>query len=78
MHLALTSLMEDAMHSLSDKTSLVRCAYCGQPFAFNGFGVEAWQVGDRFVCNEFCADGLPDQRQSVEPAPPGSEDLHVK
>jgi hypothetical protein len=37
-----------------------RCAYCGAPLTLNAAGVVAWRVGNRFVCNEFCADGLPD------------------
>jgi len=35
-----------------------RCAYCGEPLAFNAHGVQAWRTGNEFVCNEFCADGL--------------------
>jgi hypothetical protein len=38
-----------------------RCAYCSAPLTFNAAGVVAWRVGNRFVCNEFCADGLPDE-----------------
>lgn len=34
------------------------CAYCGEPLSFTSNGVNAWRVGDRFVCNEFCADGI--------------------
>jgi hypothetical protein len=37
-----------------------RCAYCSAPLTFNGAGVVAWRVGNQFVCNEFCADGIPD------------------
>ncbi len=36
------------------------CAYCGAPLVANAAGLVAWRVGNRFVCNEFCADGLPD------------------
>jgi hypothetical protein len=39
-----------------------RCAYCGAPLPLNIGGVEAWRVGDGFVCNEFCADGIPRPR----------------
>ena len=35
-----------------------RCAYCGEPLAFNAHGVQSWRTGNEFVCNEFCADGL--------------------
>ena len=34
------------------------CVYCGEPLPFGQRGVEAWRVGDKFVCNEFCADGI--------------------
>jgi hypothetical protein len=50
-----------------------RCAYCSAPLAFNTAGVVAWRVGSRFVCNEFCADGVPDEfisPQAVPLAPP--------
>jgi hypothetical protein len=38
-----------------------RCAYCGAPLIANAAGLVAWRVGNQFVCNEFCADGLPDE-----------------
>lgn len=34
------------------------CIYCGEPLPFTQNGVKAWRVGDKFVCNEFCADGI--------------------
>jgi hypothetical protein len=34
------------------------CAYCSEPLSFTSHGINAWRVGDRFVCNEFCADGI--------------------
>jgi hypothetical protein len=34
------------------------CVYCGEPLPFTRKGVEALRVGDKFVCNEFCADGI--------------------
>jgi hypothetical protein len=37
-----------------------RCAYCGSVLPRNIEAVEAWRVGSRFVCNEFCADGIQD------------------
>jgi hypothetical protein len=37
------------------------CAYCDSVLLRNIGGVEAWRVGSRFVCNEFCADGIPDE-----------------
>jgi hypothetical protein len=51
------------------------CAYCGSVLPRNMEGVAAWRVGSRFVCNEFCADGIPLQvaartssRRSIMPA----------
>lgn len=47
-----------------------RCAFCGEPFPFVGGRAQAWRVGDRYACNEFCADGVEDaslsRRQSGE------------
>jgi hypothetical protein len=37
-----------------------RCAFCGAPLVSNAAGLVAWRVGNQFVCNEFCADGLPE------------------
>jgi hypothetical protein len=48
------------------KLSHARCAYCGAPLSFNAAGIVAWRVGNRFVCNEFCADGLPDEQLGPE------------
>jgi len=39
----------------------LRCAYCDEPLALNARGVNAWRVGNQFVCNEFCADGIAPQ-----------------
>jgi hypothetical protein len=36
----------------------LRCAYCGEPLSLTAHGIEAWRVGNEFVCNEFCADGI--------------------
>jgi hypothetical protein len=43
----------------------LRCAYCGEPLVLTARGVNAWRVGDTFVCNEFCADGLAPKRIPV-------------
>jgi hypothetical protein len=45
-----------------------RCDYCGEPLAFNAAGVLAWRVGDRFVCNEFCAEGVSNDCVSLPAA----------
>jgi hypothetical protein len=36
----------------------LRCAYCDEPLSLTSRGVNAWRVGNQFVCNEFCADGI--------------------
>ena len=50
------------------------CIYCGEPLAFGERGVEAWRVGDKFVCNEFCADGI--SPGSSNPKSRSGEDAH--
>jgi hypothetical protein len=52
-------LSEQPMRARPCEGNSERCAYCGAPLPLNGEGVEAWRVGDQFVCNEFCADGIP-------------------
>ena len=39
----------------------LRCAYCGEALALISRGVNAWRIGNQFVCNEFCADGIAPQ-----------------
>jgi hypothetical protein len=29
----------------------LRCAYCGEPLALIPRGVNAWRIGNQFVCN---------------------------
>jgi hypothetical protein len=41
---------------MSGQTS--QCAYCGAALPIAFYGVDAWRVGNGFVCNEFCADGF--------------------
>jgi hypothetical protein len=48
---------------------LGRCAYCGAPLVSNAAGVVAWRIGNQFVCNEFCADGVPDVSMKPETLP---------
>jgi hypothetical protein len=53
-----------------------RCAYCSAPLIFNAsvlFNasvVVAWRVGNRFVCNEFFADSVPNESISPQAALP--------
>jgi hypothetical protein len=49
-----------------------RCAVCGAPLASNATDLLAWRVGNQFVCNEFCADGLPDA-MTAQAAPDGTK-----
>lgn len=41
-----------------------RCACCGALLPVGFGGVEAWRIGNQFVCNEFCADGIAEQLAS--------------
>ena len=41
-----------------------RCAYCNEPFRITEQGIEAYQVGDKLVCNEFCAQAIGEEAQS--------------
>jgi hypothetical protein len=56
-----------AGQSLRAATSSV-CAYCGAPLAMAAQDLKAWRVGAQFVCNEFCADGIPLHRDNDERA----------
>lgn len=53
------------MQSGTGATPLRRCAYCNEPFCFSGDRIRALQVGNQFVCNEFCAQAL---REEAHPA----------
>jgi hypothetical protein len=57
------------------KLSHGRCAYCSAPLTSNAAGVVAWRVGNRFVCNEFCADGRPDEHLNPESMPRADAEL---
>jgi len=50
----------------------LKCAYCGVALPIAFYGVYAWRVGNGFVCNEFCADGLSppvsDAKATLEPS----------
>jgi hypothetical protein len=49
------------MQSASGSTPPKRCAYCQEPFYFNQGRIQALPVGDRLVCNEFCAQALREE-----------------
>jgi hypothetical protein len=53
------------MSATSRAVSFGQCAFCGEPLVSNAMGVVAWRVGNRFVCNEFCADGVSTDQMSV-------------
>jgi hypothetical protein len=65
----LASVLEETMPIRSREISHGRCAYCSAPLTFNAAGVVAWRVGNRFVCNEFCADGIPDELVNPKAVP---------
>jgi hypothetical protein len=49
------------MQSGSTGTFPKRCAYCDEPFCFSDNQVDALPVGNKFVCNEFCAQALREE-----------------
>jgi hypothetical protein len=55
---AFGALMEQAMSNHSRSS---RCAYCGNPFPTVEGRIQQWRVGDRYACNEFCAEGVESQ-----------------
>jgi hypothetical protein len=56
--------MEKAM---SQRSKFKKCAWCGNPFPVVDGQVLQWRVdGERFACNEFCAEGIAEQ--SAKPA----------
>jgi hypothetical protein len=61
---AQTKKMEKTM---SKRSRFTRCAWCGNPFPVDDGQVQQWRVdGDRFACNEFCAEGV--EQQSASPS----------
>jgi hypothetical protein len=54
----------------SGEISEKRCAYCGEPLVFNAVGIMAWRIGNDFVCNEFCAEGVSSERVVSKPLAP--------
>jgi hypothetical protein len=40
------------------RSTSIACAHCGQPFPKVEGRVQQWRVGNRFACNEFCAEGV--------------------
>ena len=37
------------------------CAFCGERFPVVHGHVLSWRVGNRYACNEFCAEGVEAQ-----------------
>jgi hypothetical protein len=42
--------------------SVRHCAFCREPLPFTATGISAWLAGNRFFCNEFCADSALEYR----------------
>ncbi len=36
--------------------TVAHCAFCREPLPIVQTGINAWLVGDRLFCNEFCAE----------------------
>jgi hypothetical protein len=70
--------VEKIMPAFSRGSFSERCAYCGAPLPVNIEGVEAWRIGKAFVCNEFCADGLPQELAPTRPFAPHPAEITIK
>jgi hypothetical protein len=46
---------------MTRRSTFSTCAHCGQPFPKVEGRIQQWRVGNRFACNEFCAEGVEDQ-----------------
>jgi hypothetical protein len=46
---------------MTSRSTFSKCAHCGQPFPMVEGRVQQWRVGERFACNEFCAEGVESQ-----------------
>ena len=44
----------------------LQCAHCGAALPITFHGVDAWRVGNGFVCNEFCAEGYSPPASDVQ------------
>jgi hypothetical protein len=53
------------MNSRSQSTT---CAFCGERFPVVHGHVLSWRVGDRYACNEFCAEGVEAQASRPQPS----------
>jgi hypothetical protein len=63
------------MSATTREELLGRCAYCAEPLLFSAMGIMAWRVGSRFVCNEFCADGV--SSNPADPRTTGTDAAHA-
>jgi len=52
---------------MSQRSKFKKCAWCGNSFPVVEGRILQWRVdGERFACNEFCAEGV--EQQSAKPA----------
>jgi len=52
---------------MSNRSQSTTCAFCGERFPVVHGHVLSWRVGNRYACNEFCAEGVEAQEASVAP-----------
>lgn len=51
---------------MSNASKFSRCACCGSSFPVVEGRVQQWRVtGNRFACNEFCAEGIEEQQTNA-------------
>ena len=53
---------------MSNTSNFSRCPCCGNPFPVIEGRVQQWRVGNQYACNEFCAEGIENQQNSVRSA----------
>jgi hypothetical protein len=50
--------MEPRENAMTNRSEFADCAHCGEPLRFVAGRVSSWRVGNRYACNEFCAEGV--------------------
>jgi hypothetical protein len=53
---------------MSNRSQSTTCAFCGERFPVVHGHVLSWRVGNRYACNEFCAEGVEVQSSEASVA----------
>jgi len=54
---------------MNSRSQSTRCAFCGERFPVVHGHVLSWRVGNRYACNEFCAEAVEAQSPSTPTLP---------